>query len=49
MSHKPPPARRPALARILDGFYFGLGAMAGAVSIVSLLLILQFTAEALGK
>lgn len=49
MSDKSPPIRRPALARILDGFFFGLGATAGAVSVVSLLLILQFTAEALGK
>lgn len=49
MSHKPPPAQPPALARILDGFFFGLGATAGAVSVVSLILILQFTAEALGK
>ncbi len=49
MSDNAPPARRPALARILDGFFFGLGATAGALSVVSLILLLQFTAETLGK
>ncbi|BBH12876.1 hypothetical protein CH06BL_21240 [Chromobacterium haemolyticum] len=49
MGSNVPPSQHPALARILDGFFFGLGATAGVISVVSLILILQFTAEALGK
>lgn len=42
-------SHRPILLLFRDGIVFGAGAVTGGVGVLSLLLIIQFVAEAAGK